>query len=108
MSILNGLLAELGLADPEMHSEREVAHDTGWIVDRPFNPELGQCYEVAFGKVLLQGREVAGRARIRIDGYTPSQWYDLDHDNTLAPELQSYPVRAFRPIDPAAGASSSH
>ena len=108
MSILNGLLAELGLADPEMHPEREAAHDTDWIIDRPFNPEPGQCYEVAFGKVVLQGREVYSRARIRIEGQMPSQWYDLDHDNWLAPELQSYPVRAFRPISPAAGSSSSH
>ena len=101
MSTLNGLLAELGLASPEMHPEREAPHESDWIADQSFIPEPGQCYEVAFGKVLLQGQEVYGRARIRIDGHAPSQWFDIDTGKTLAAELQAYPVRAFRPISPS-------
>lgn len=98
MSSLSGLLAELGLADPEMHPERASGPKESWIVDLPFTPEPGQCYEVAFGKVILQGREVYGRVRIRADGPEPSQWFDLDAGRALDPELQSRPVRAFRHI----------
>lgn len=107
MAILNGLLAELGLADPEMHPERETSSDAAWITDQPFNPEFGQCYEVAFGKVSVQGQEVYARSRIRIDGDRPAQWFDLDRNDKLDPELQSCPVRAFRPIATPHASSSS-
>lgn len=98
MSTLNGLLAELGLANPEMHPERDVSQETEWIVNQPFVPTIGQCYEVAYGKVSQHGRERYARARIRIDGAQPSQWFDLDEGQVLAPFFQDCPVRAYRPI----------
>ena len=106
MSTLNGLLAELGLANPEMHPERDVSHEADWIVDQPFVPVVGQCYEVAYGKVVQLGRERYARARIRIDGTDPSQWLDLDEGQMLDADLQQRPVRAYRPIhDPSAAAA---
>lgn len=97
MANLHGLLVELGLADPEMHPEREVPHDD-WVVDRPFVPDAGQCYELAYGKVILQGHETPARVRIRADGDSPSQWIDLENGQVIDPALQTLPVRAYRPI----------
>lgn len=108
MSTLNGLLAELGLSNPEMHPEREAPHEAEWIVDQPFSPEEGLCYEIAYGKVNLRGRDMPVRARIRADGSAPSQWFDLDEGQPLDPELQSYPVRAFRPLPVCSAPSDSH
>lgn len=108
MANLHGLLAELGLADPEMHPERATGPRESWIVDLPFTPEPGQCYEVAFGKVSVQGREVYGRVRIRADGHDPSQWFDIDAGRMLDPELQACPVRAFRHIPSPSSSSASH
>jgi hypothetical protein len=108
MSTLNGLLAELGLSTPEMHPEREAPHETEWIVDQPFVPEPGQCYEIAYGKVSFQGRDIHVRKRIRADGSTPSQWFDLDAGQPLDPELQTHPVRAFRPLATGSVPPASH
>ena len=108
MSTLNGLLAELGLSNPEMHPEREAPHEAEWVVDQPFSPEAGQCYELAYGKVSLHGHDAHVRVRIRADGSAPSQWLDLDEGKPLAPELQAYPVRAYRPIADCSPPSASH
>lgn len=109
MANLHGLLAELGLTTPEMHPERDVSHDSEWVVDQPFMPESGKCYELAYGKVMLHGREISVRARIRADGGAPSQWVDLDEGRTLDPSLQALPVRAYRPIsEPPASPPSQH
>lgn len=99
MTNLHGLLAELGLANPEMHPEREASPDSDWIVDQSFMPEPGQCYEVAYGKLALAGGDYV-RARIRADGSSPSQWFDLDQGRMIDPALQLQPVRAYRPISP--------
>lgn len=108
MANLHGLLAELGLANPEMHPERDVSHDSEWVVDQPFMPESGQCYELAYGKVTLHGREISVRARIRADGETPSQWIDLEQGQALDPTLQALPIRAYRPISESSASPSSH
>jgi hypothetical protein len=108
MSTLNGLLAELGLSNPEMHPEREAPHESEWIVDQPFSPGEGLCYEIAYGKVNLHGRDMPVRVRIRADGSAPSQWFDLDEGRPLDPELQAYPVRAFRPLAVCSDPPASH
>jgi len=112
MANLHGLLAELGLANPEMHPERDpeqyTAHETEWVVDRAFTPEPGSSYELAYGLVSLHGRDVHARVRIRADGASPSQWFDLDEGRPLEPELQARPVRAYRPISDSSAAPSSH
>lgn len=108
MTNLHGLLAELGLATPEMHPERDVSHDAEWVVDQPFSPQPGQCYELAYGKVMLHGRDIHVRARIRADGTRPTQWFDLDEGQILDPTLQALPVRAYRPISESSPSSSSH
>lgn len=105
MTNLHGLLAELGLAAPEMHPEREASLESDWIVDQPFVPEQGQCYEIAYGMLMLHGSETYARVRIRVDGSSPSQWFDLDQGQNIDQELQLRPVRAYRRI--AASCSSS-
>lgn len=108
MANLHGLLAELGLANPEMHPERDLSHESDWVVDQAFMPEPGQCYELAYGRVRLHGRDAYARVRIRADGILPSQWFDLDAGRALDPALQALPVRAYRPISGPSVSPSSH
>lgn len=110
MANLHGLLAELGLANPDMHPERDAAnaHESEWIADQAFVPEVGACYELAYGLISLHGREAYARVRIRADGAAPAQWFDLDENRLLDPELQGRAVRAYRPIAQSSPASPSH
>lgn len=98
MASLHGILAELGIENPVMHPEREASHVSDWVLDLQFHPQTGHSYELAFGKVLFNGEHQPVVRRVRIDGPTPDQWFDLDEQAPLDRELQLSPVRAFREI----------
>ena len=96
MDTLHGILAELGIAPPTLHPEREVHPEQHWIVDEPFEPVPGEAYELAYGKVLVDGGERHIIKRVRIDSVAPAAWLDLDTGALLDPELQALPVRGYR------------
>jgi hypothetical protein len=126
MGTLHGVLAELGIEAPFMHTDRDAsdrhgarqgqgrnAQDSGsgaselhtrWVVDQMFLPQQGRSYEVAYGAIPYGEGDGAGTRhvikRIRIDGPTAGDWHDLDAGRPLDPELHDYAVRAFRPLDP--------
>jgi len=95
MDRLHGILAELGIAPPLLHPEREVRVDAQhWIVEEPFRPISGESYELAYGKSLDDsGDEHYIVKHVRIDDAT---WLDLDTGATLASEFQELPVLAYR------------
>lgn len=94
MTNLHGILAELGIVPPALHSEREVPHPSGWAIDCPFAPVVGRRYEIA-----LVGAFRHERRKVRIDGPAPADWFDLDRERPLDPTLGVLPVKAFRRID---------
>jgi len=91
MATLHGILAELGIETPAMHPEREVADTAGWVVDRPFLPEMDASYEIVLGD---EQRHL--RKTVRIDGPDRGDWFDLEQGAPLEPALRTLPVRAFR------------
>ncbi len=91
MATLHGILAELGIEMPALHPEREITSGPQWMIDQPFRPELDASYEIVLGDEQRHARKT-----VRIDGPQPGDWYDLDDERLLAPELAALPVRAFR------------
>jgi hypothetical protein len=69
-----------------------------WITGQVFIPEVGKFYEVTFGEVTFQGKKGIGTARIRVDGTDPSQWFDIDDQCKLPPELARYVVQGYRQL----------
>jgi hypothetical protein len=98
MATLHGILAELGIEQPAMHPEREASRQTSWITDEEFTPVEGKAYELAFGKIRHAGEERALIKRVRIDGPTRGQWFDLDEGRPLDSDLHAFNVRAFREL----------
>ena len=99
MATLHGILAELGIESPDMHPEREIPHEFPWVVDEEFVPIEGTSYEVAYGRIPVDGNQRHVLKKIRIDGPTPDRWFDLDEGEMLAAHLQELPVRGFRRIE---------
>lgn len=97
MATLHGILAELGIENPTMHSERQP-EEPQWIVDKEFVPEAGKSYELAFGRIPFDKEQGPVLKRVRIDGPAPNGWIDLDAQKPLDRELLAYPVRAFRQL----------
>lgn len=97
MSTLHGILAELGIAPPETHPEREP-HGSQWTVNEPFTPTPGLSYEIAYGKILFNGEEKHVIRRVRVTSRAPDTWIDLDAAKPLDKALQAYQVKAFRVI----------
>ena len=98
MATLHGILAELGIEPPAMHPERDASHHTDWITDEEFAPIEGKAYELAFGKILHAGEERPLIKRVRIDGPTRDNWFDLDAGRPLDSDLHAFNVRAFRKL----------
>jgi hypothetical protein len=98
MATLHGILAELGIEPPAMHPERATARQSGWIVDEEFVPVEGKTYELAFGKIRHAGEEKHVIKRVRIDGPTRAQWFDLDEGRALDSDLHSFNIKAFRQL----------
>jgi hypothetical protein len=95
---LHGILAELGIARPEAHPEREP-HASDWTVNEKFSPVQGKTYELAFGKIHYAGEEKHVIKRVRITGPTRNDWIDLDAAKPLDKALQAHEVKAFRPLE---------
>lgn len=112
MGTLHGILAELGIENPDMHPERgaggagtDARHEgeggqvTRWVVDEDFIPQPGKTYEIAFGRVPFGGQERHVMRRVRVEHVSPSGWIDQETGNPLDPELAALPVKAFRVLD---------
>jgi hypothetical protein len=98
MATLHGILAELGIENPDMHPEREIHPASQWVVEQEFIPVIGKSYELAYGHILRGGVQQKVIKRVRIDGPTPVAWFDLDEQQALDPDLHGHPVQAFRLI----------
>lgn len=99
MATLHGILAELGIEKPAMHPEREIPGASRWILDQLFIPIQGKSYEITYGKVAIDdGAPRHVIKKIRIDGPTASDWFDLGENKPLDKRLQALTVRGFRPI----------
>lgn len=96
MGTLRGILAELGIAIPSMHPEPEIPHATGWVLNEPFAPVIGQTYDLTFGKILFDGEDKHVVKRVRIKGRAPSDWIDVGEGRPLHSDLHNCPVRGFR------------
>lgn len=110
MGTLHGILAELGIENPDMHPERTSGgagadpdkgqgYATRWVVDEDFIPQTGKTYEIAFGRVPFGGQERHVMRRVRVEHVSPSGWIDQETGNPLDPELAALPVKAFRVLD---------
>ncbi|HEY0848220.1 MAG TPA: hypothetical protein VGE12_22825 [Noviherbaspirillum sp.] len=98
MGTLHSIFVELGIENPVMHPDREPGHQTGWIVDEPFEPVVGKTYQIAFGRVPF-GRELKNVMRtVRIDGAAPEQWFDVDEGRYLEQGINMLSIKAFRQI----------
>jgi hypothetical protein len=98
MATLHGILAELGIENPDMHPEREIHPASQWVVEQDFTPITGKSYELAYGHIPFGSESQKVIKRVRIDGPTPADWFDLDAQKPLDPGLHGYPVQAFRLI----------
>jgi hypothetical protein len=98
MATLHGILAELGIEEPVMHTEREISHKSDCIVDETFSPIDGRSFEVTYGKVPFRGEHKHVLKKIRIDGSRSDDWFDLEEQKALDSELHGHAVKAFRPI----------
>jgi len=98
MATRNSILADLGIEHGVLHPDREPGHETGWIVDERFEPEIGKTYQLAFGRVPF-GRELRNVVRtVRIDGPAPEQWFDVEEGRRLEEGLNMHSIKAFRRI----------
>lgn len=70
----------------------------GLITGETFVPEIGKCYEVHFGKIIVHGRNGYVAASIKVKGLHPSEWIDLATGNVLDPEISKYIPQAFKEI----------
>lgn len=101
MATLHGILAELGIENPFMHPEREIPHEADWTTGANFSPEEGKSYEVVLAQAQPGEQYKHVLKRIRADGPTPGDWFDLDDQEMLDRELQASTVNAFRPLTSA-------
>jgi hypothetical protein len=95
MSILGGILAELGIEKPLTHlktSNRELS----WHVGEKFIPVEGVCYEVVFGNEHSEAEDSYAVKRVKINGHEFGHWFDLDEEQPLDRKLRGYEVKAFR------------
>jgi hypothetical protein len=98
MALLHGILAELGIEKPApLGDDALVAPD--WIKDRKFDPVEGTTYELAFTRIPASAEQGHVLKRVRIDGPTVEDWFDLERQAPLERELYAYAIKAFRRID---------
>ena len=71
---------------------------TNWTTGQAFVPNMGECYDVCFGKIQYKGQTGFWTARVRIDGMGSAQWIDLDTNQPLDPDLAKFVIQAFRSI----------
>lgn len=68
------------------------------VIGKAFNPLVGKCYDLRFGKIRLNGQDVYCSARIRVNGLLPTQWEDIDTGQPLDQRLNAHRVQAYREI----------
>jgi len=104
MATLHGVLAELGIEAPYMHSGSEGHASSQWVIDQPFSPVEGKSYELAYGAIPYGDDAERERRplvkRVRIDGPGADDWYDLETSAPFDRELHDYAVRGFRELPP--------
>lgn len=99
MMSLNGILAELGLAHPT--GQPDPTMDREWTTEPRFHPEEGQCYELAFARIPQREGEPLVVKKVRADGPSAADWFDLDAQGPLDRRLYAYTVKAWRPLEGA-------
>lgn len=98
MATLHGILSGLGIETP-MQSTPDPAHDANWVTDGHFDPVEGGSYALAFARIPHKADEPRVIRRVRIDGPTIEEWFDLDRRMPLERALYAYAVKAYRPLD---------
>jgi hypothetical protein len=99
MTTLHSILAELGIENPEMHPERQADHASDWVTEGRFAPVPGKSYEIAYGKLLVDGEYRTVTKKVRIDGPAPADWFDLDLGMPLDAGLQVSSVKGYRLLE---------
>jgi|GEM_PF-1850163 len=98
MMSLNGILAELGLARP-LPRQGDDAPAGDWITEQRFVPEDGACYELLFSRIPPRAGEPPVTKRVRADGPSAADWFDLEAQQPLDRKLYAYAVKAYRRLD---------
>lgn len=99
MMSLQGILNELGLGRaPEQRQGAHAPHPQ-WMSGGRFEPEEGACYELAFSRIPPREGEGLVVKRVRADGPSAADWFDLDTRQPLERELYAYAVKAWRRLD---------
>ncbi|MCP5410359.1 MAG: hypothetical protein H6963_13850 [Chromatiaceae bacterium] len=68
------------------------------IIKNVFVPVVGNCYEIHYGEIRINGKTGFCTAKIKANGSDASQWIDLDTGSTLDPEIAKYVVKAYSDI----------
>jgi hypothetical protein len=97
MGILHSILTELGVSEPARQRFPHAPQESNWIVDQPFAPVVGKCYEVDYGKVAASAASVI--KKLRIDAASPEGWFDLEEGKPLDVSMRGLAVKAFRPLE---------
>jgi hypothetical protein len=100
MVSLHGILAELGLepsARPAQHPD--PALDGQWTTEPRFDPIEGASYELAFTRIPVRDNARPVIKRVRIDGPSAEDWFDLEAQRPLDRALYAYTVKAYRRLD---------
>lgn len=98
MMSLHGILAELGLARPVLQQE-DPLHEGEWTTEPRFDPEDGACYELLFSRIPPRAGEPPVIKRVRADGPSAADWFDLETQQPLDRKLYAYAVKAYRRLD---------
>ena len=69
-----------------------------YVSDKKFLPELNKCYEVSFIEIINSSANRYVRSKLRIDGLNHTEWFDLEANKILDPELQKHDVYSYREI----------
>lgn len=71
---------------------------TAMTIGKAFKPELGKCYDLRYGRVQWDGQNALRAARIRVKGFSPADWEDIDTGQPLDARLRSCRVQSYKEI----------
>lgn len=106
MTTLRTILAELGLKKAVPHFGS--ASTGGWVSRPRFDPVEGACYELAFTPIPMREDSEPVIKRVRIDGPSAEDWFDLDTRRPLDRSLYAFAVKAYRRLDEAGHGETFH